>query len=428
MPSTLVLPISPSSRLLRVDINSLTTYQQVSLPTRLVPNSLAKDVQVVFYFMTMIATPIFIHTFVVFIRLYWFERRFQHIAREARNLRHTRTRSRTKTEAKDQPDLEKEGQGVRGRSIVVLHKQEGADSIEDGSTTPNSKKLEDSEPTSASSSSHGEKPASKSPEGEAPLDQLPSLHREVTFADEINEMGGGLKSPTQRLPLRQSAEEHIAFREKQRNPQSKSTLRIPGPRDFDRGHAPETVVEDEDGGALGQKVTSPIEDAMNTSAGLVRRNITIDGTKRPRQRAGTGLSKISTPSQRTNHVAHAKTTSPDRENEDEGNLPHPTRLKARTSTFESLRHWGSREPEPVTPYLSWQPTVGRNSAFVDLTEEQREELGGIEYRSLKTLAIVLVCTSFSCTLKEDVLTTLGSVLRFVPYIGFGCIDAVDSRD
>ena len=42
------------------------------------------------------------------------------------------------------------------------------------------------------------------------------------------------------------------------------------------------------------------------------------------------------------------------------------------------------------PYLSWTPTVGRNSAFVDLTEEQREELGGIEYRALKLLAIILV--------------------------------------
>lgn len=48
----------------------------------------------------------------------------------------------------------------------------------------------------------------------------------------------------------------------------------------------------------------------------------------------------------------------------------------------------SQETAP-TPYLSWQPTIGRNSAFVDLTEEQREELGGIEYRSLKTLAVIL---------------------------------------
>ena len=38
----------------------------------------------------------------------------------------------------------------------------------------------------------------------------------------------------------------------------------------------------------------------------------------------------------------------------------------------------SREKVEGTPYLSWEPTIGRNSAFPDLTEEQREELGGIE--------------------------------------------------
>jgi Trk-type K+ transport system membrane component len=42
------------------------------------------------------------------------------------------------------------------------------------------------------------------------------------------------------------------------------------------------------------------------------------------------------------------------------------------------------------PYLSWDATVGRNSNFIDLTEEQRDELGGIEYRALKTLAVVLI--------------------------------------
>ena len=51
----------------------------------------------------------------------------------------------------------------------------------------------------------------------------------------------------------------------------------------------------------------------------------------------------------------------------------------------------TQQREPASyPYLSWQPTIGRNSAFIDLTEEQREELGGVEYRSLKTLAIILV--------------------------------------
>ncbi|KAL9006602.1 MAG: hypothetical protein Q9188_000639 [Gyalolechia gomerana] len=344
----------------------------------------------------MIATPIFIHTLVVFVRLYWFERRFQHVVREARNLRRSRDRSRTKTEAKDAhdaQDLETRLQGVRGRSIVVLHKNEGGNIIDDATSTLNTKKLDESEPTSTSASNQGEKVESNERQEDKSGDQLPSLHREVTFADEVDEVGE-LKSSTPNLPRRLSAEEHIAFLENQRNP-NKRTLRIPGPRDFDRGDVPETVNEDEDGGALSHKVTSPLDEIASASGGPVKRNITIDEPKHPRQRTGTGLSKISVPSQRSNHSVHEKTTSP--EGHEDEKPPNSARLRARTGTFSSLRHWGSREPEPATPYLSWQPTVGRNSAFVDLTEEQREELGGIEYRSLKTLAIVLVCPLSSDT-------------------------------
>ena len=42
------------------------------------------------------------------------------------------------------------------------------------------------------------------------------------------------------------------------------------------------------------------------------------------------------------------------------------------------------------PYLSYTPTMARNSNFIGLTLEQREELGGIEYRSLRTLALILL--------------------------------------
>lgn len=53
------------------------------------------------------------------------------------------------------------------------------------------------------------------------------------------------------------------------------------------------------------------------------------------------------------------------------------------------------EPE-YKPYLSYAPTIGRNSAFVDLSDDQRDELGGVEYRSLKVLAKVLIgeCSIF----------------------------------
>ncbi|OBA16116.1 potassium transport protein TRK1/TRK2 [Metschnikowia bicuspidata var. bicuspidata NRRL YB-4993] len=42
-----------------------------------------------------------------------------------------------------------------------------------------------------------------------------------------------------------------------------------------------------------------------------------------------------------------------------------------------------------TNYLSWTPTVGRNSTFVHLTDEQKEELGGVEYRAIKLLIKII---------------------------------------
>lgn len=42
-----------------------------------------------------------------------------------------------------------------------------------------------------------------------------------------------------------------------------------------------------------------------------------------------------------------------------------------------------------TNYLSWNPTIGRNSTFVDMTDEQKEELGGVEYRAIKLLIKIL---------------------------------------
>lgn len=44
----------------------------------------------------------------------------------------------------------------------------------------------------------------------------------------------------------------------------------------------------------------------------------------------------------------------------------------------------------LNTYLSWDPRIQGNSVFVHLTSEQKEELGGIEYRALKLLAKVLI--------------------------------------
>lgn len=48
--------------------------------------------------------------------------------------------------------------------------------------------------------------------------------------------------------------------------------------------------------------------------------------------------------------------------------------------------------EPVNkevPYISFSAVIGRNSHFKDLTEEQMDELGGVEYRALRVLLVIV---------------------------------------
>lgn len=338
---------------------------------------LTKCTQVVFYFLAMIANPIFINTCVVLVRLYWFEKRFQHVVREARNFR--RTRSRTKSELRDDLDSGKVERGVDGRNIVVLRNgniknPEGEDSIDaENSTSPESES-----PIISSMSRKELKAELRDRPSDLPSWGSPSFHRDVTFADEIPSIEKIQSSPS-RLPQRLSPEEHIAFLENQRNPKDKGTLRIPGPREFDRGDVPVPLDPSDDTVSLHYQASRPVE---SRGGYPVKRNITIETPDHPHPRSDTGtFSKLT--QRRTAVSDQSKITSPT-ERDPSG------RSKTRTGTFGSLTDKNSKEKDPM-PYLSWQPTMGRNSAFVDLTEEQREELGGIEYRSLKTLTVILVC-------------------------------------
>ncbi|CRK40771.1 hypothetical protein BN1708_016828, partial [Verticillium longisporum] len=62
-----------------VDVNLLNTFQQICI-----------------YIFTMTSNPIVIHSSVVFLRLYWFEKRFQNMVRDARARRVTISKSRAK--------------------------------------------------------------------------------------------------------------------------------------------------------------------------------------------------------------------------------------------------------------------------------------------------------------------------------------------
>ncbi|CCK73599.1 Trk1p NDAI_0G06160 [Naumovozyma dairenensis CBS 421] len=54
------------------------------------------------------------------------------------------------------------------------------------------------------------------------------------------------------------------------------------------------------------------------------------------------------------------------------------------------RPHGHIERTMSTNYLSWQPTIGRNSNFYGLTQRQKDELGGVEYRAIKLLCRILL--------------------------------------
>lgn len=328
----------------------------------------------------MICTPIFINTFVVFVRLYWFERRFQNVVREARSFR--RTRSQTRTEPKTDPDPDNSEKGVRGRSIVVLHTGDAFEQrrkIRDQTEKP---ALTEDVGRESSTSERGKIDAVDHAITLPPLNP-PTFRRDITFADEVESPEANDAAP-QIFPQHLSPEQHIAILENQRNPKDKGALRIPGPRDFDRGSVPEPLDSDDDVGQLDRVVTSPIERRGMLNGNSMKRNVTIDKPHHPCQRANSApFPRLS--SRKSGTLENLKVSPTDE------TAPSSARTRARTGTFSSLKGWASKENEQATPYLSWQATIGRNSAFVDLTEDQREELGGIEYRSLKTLAVVLVC-------------------------------------
>ena len=282
----------------------------------------------------------------------------------------------TATRDRDDRDVGNLEKGIRGQSIVVLHN--GTAHGQGNGIAPMNKIPEagvDSRSASSSDQDATIAAVDHVPNGKDQHDQ--PFHRDVTFADEVrSDSDEDLDKVMPMLPQRLSPEQHIAFLENQRNPKDKGALRIPGPREFDEGYEPKQLDDDEnaDGGELETEISRPPEH---------HRTVNFDEPQHPRLRINT--------SNRTSMKRRHDTLEQGAQTPAEDAVPLSARfLKARTGTFSSVRNWASTENEHQTPYLSWQPTVGRNSAFVDLTEEQREELGGIEYRSLKTLAVVLV--------------------------------------
>ncbi|TVY41475.1 Low-affinity potassium transport protein [Lachnellula subtilissima] len=378
-----------------VDINSLNTFQQIIL-----------------YFVPMLTNPITINSSVVFLRLYWFEKRFQHIAQEAKKGRRSIAKTFSKART-DERDLASEEMGVNGRDIVVMHKTAIPNGMTNGDARPGD--LEEymakermQEDTTRSSGDTADTSQGHSSRSDAPpqtAESIPKAPTQIKFADQVKRSNGEADEPL-RMPVLRSHEEHIAILERQRKQDDGAVLRIPGPRDADAGIDPETL---DDSDPLKQVMTRRSLTFGSHRGSMDAHNLDSDdhtdeeNPTRPRNITIAEPIRSPAAEHMAEDVVAAKHTlgalrfrkprmfkpaSERKIHENSHDHPlHPTRSRA--ATFQTIRSALTGEKDEGMPYLSWEPTVGRNSAFVDLSESQREELGGIEYRSLKSLALIL---------------------------------------
>ena len=411
-----------------ININNLWLYQQVVL-----------------FFVACLTNPIFINTMVVFVRLYWFEKRFNHIVKEIRESRRSRAKGSSlgsRSKAKDESDLGRLEKGVNGREIKVLHETTQPNGMS-GPTAPTHETEKFKEkmgldfmvqsakitPDSSNKSSE-ENPetfvadeAKRKDEEEhrsSPqkledtthhLGLNPSLafNRQITFADEVKGSENGDAPELARVPEALDISKHIEFLERQqRNAKDGAVLRIPGPRDFDRGVLPQHLDESDDDDMLQPRRTISLGQESNADAdGRTLQDDEGPNAEEKSQRGGIRFNEQEHPGRRQEEDTIGRTTTTN-------SRFGLNRIRSGASNHNPLRHRRSnsnrlqlsevrttlgrtfstvlskdRQDDPM-PYLSWIATTGRNSAFVGLTEKQREELGGIEYRSLKTLAKVLI--------------------------------------
>ncbi|KAF9872729.1 potassium ion transporter [Colletotrichum karsti] len=373
-----------------IDVNLLNTFQQICL-----------------YFFTMTSNPITIHSSVVFLRLYWFEKRFQTVVREARQRRNTISKSMSRARGEDLNQAER-GRGLSVRNIKVMHRNNQRitnDGIvldmkddEDGRVSPGSNGFVPIPGTPAHRSS-GEQTPSTVPgsqhDNHDAHDNDPSQNR-ITFASNVFRSDG--TEPEVKLPP-PSSPAHLAILERQRNDHHEETLRIPNPRDAERGMKPKRVEDgdapepEDDEAALHAHSAASGANGMGNEVGNGgrRQTIKIEEPERPKDQERARKDEIAEEAEVIGRAMfpfsfrrHSKKAS-----QSEAGSENPlTKVRSRVDTFRTAL---SRDKEDEMPYLSFTPTLGRNSAFPGLTQDQREELGGIEYRSLRTLAVILLC-------------------------------------
>ncbi|KAM5351397.1 hypothetical protein ACJ41O_004120 [Fusarium nematophilum] len=395
-----------------IDVNDLNTFQQI-----------------VIYLFTMMSNPITLHTSVVFLRLYWFEKRFRGWVTDARQRRTTLSKSKTRPRNEDRQAEE----GVNGRHITVvphrgrppritndgilldgdevIHSQAIADDDDDDDHLPSKPPPTNSDESDTATVSAGrsnsmdlsplEKPEQAFDEDrdghrEGPGQSLGNAPTAITFAETVKR-SDGVDDKLTKLPRRSNAE-HIAILERQRNQDDDEILRIPGPRETERGMGPRRLNTgdardaDDDTIAMTRTRDSRPDNATIDSRMLRDRRptIVIAEPERPPKRDLSENAKAIGSTLDSFRFRKPRLFNHGQKQVHEDNESGNAVRAFRTRTLDTIKSAWSGDQNKDMPYLSYTPTMGRNSNFVGLTLEQREELGGIEYRSLRTLAWILI--------------------------------------
>lgn len=424
-----------------VNVNALNTFQQV-----------------VMYIFPMITNPIVIHASVVVLRLYWFEKRFQSVVKDAKKRRVPL--SRTKSKIRGDDDVQRAEAGVNVADITRVPGATRASRVTNDGTvlkaenndfSKNEKaprKSDESDATLAQTKWRWH-PGDAEPSEDGPATPPHPRQRQrnhydadnedektdfephhattpaitFTFADDpkTEEDSDG---PSNFVAHRRHTE-HIAILERQRNQNDDDVLRIPTPQEAERGLGPQcisprrTVFEDSQPRPRRSSLAPTTLDPSAAGARNTRRRATVTiAEPEPREQSrrddiadeakvwGGPNDCVQFRRPRFHHDGHQRLHLPHHHHHDglrkasmahEGAhrrasfVPQRPPCGPRSKTLDTIRTAISGyEGEHEMPYLSYAPTVGRNSNFIGLTREQREELGGIEYRSLKTLVYILL--------------------------------------
>ncbi|KAI8666020.1 Potassium transport protein [Fusarium keratoplasticum] len=318
-----------------VDLKELRVYQQLYL-----------------YFVPMFANLVFINIIVVVVRLFWFNR---HLKKAAPFLLRQRRRNGNGgggvVQKENDPEL---GSGLPRPETPSPQSSPEASG---GPTPPSPARtvIEDTLPR-IEERSRTEPPPSKAPRLAPPR---AAVDDEKLPEDDDEEEGEDSKRANQlepRITFDPSTDHH---------PRHEATLYIPGPRDRDRG---KPLVE-----LNGTNGDGRDDDEIET---ITRTYSTPGSNLRRRRSAGLRISEARS-MERVATVASSMFVI--------GGGRDPRRERLATAPTMAAGDF---------PQLSREVTIGRNSMFHNLSSQDREELGGIEYRSLKLLLKIILTYFF----------------------------------